>query len=317
MSKGKSALLDFLGKWYICGDMRYVAFLYAVGAFLYAQCGACTPDANQSPTPYGFNPAVLYVRPGVDTSLTIYFTFPDEVQQGSFTVYPNYAIWVDSLKLDRGLIMAQSGMPFAYNTTNPTAGPIAFDQMHRYKRYATNPDRYANFVVYQNPGGTAGQTPPIGCARVCVKGGPTEGSDTLRVKVRAFIPTLGDGSGKDTTNLTPQLLGQNAWLDTTFRYVVVVTSTIPAALAQGRGEVARFTVLPNPAYGEAEVRFSLHGPALVSLEVYTADGRQVYGHTGLYSAGEQRPGLSLPAGLFRGGANKGPGRLSPSLVGGG
>jgi len=239
------------------------------------------------------------------------------VQQGNLTVYPNYAIWVDSLRLDRGLITAQSGQPFAYNASNPTAGPIAFDQMHRYKKYASNPDRYANFVVYKNPGDTtaeaAGQTPPIGCARVCIKGGNTEGSDTLRVKVRAFIPTLGDGPNKDTTNLMPVLLGQNAWLDTTFRYVVVVTST-PSALAQGRGEVASFAVSPNPAYGEAEVRFSLHVPTPVSLEVYTADGRQVYAHTALYSAGEQRHGLSLPAGLYRVVLNTGAVRLSQSLV---
>ncbi|GIV25934.1 MAG: hypothetical protein KatS3mg026_1626 [Bacteroidia bacterium] len=79
--------------------------------------------------------------------------------------------------------------------------------MHRYKQYASNPDRYANFVVYRNPGGAAGGSPPIGCARVCVKGGPTAGSDTLRVRVRAFIPGLGDGPNKDTTNLTPTTAG--------------------------------------------------------------------------------------------------------------
>jgi len=135
------------------------------------------------------------------------------------------------------------------------------------------------------------------------------------VKVRAFIPGLGDGAGKDTANLTPTVLGRNAWLDTTFRYAIVVSPTIPAAaLVQGRGEVASFTVLPNPAYGEAEVRFSLHVPAPVSLEVYTADGRQVYAHTALYSAGEQRHGLSLPAGLYRVVLNTGTVRLSQSLV---
>lgn len=294
--------------------MRYVVLSLAVGASLYAQCGSCTPDDSKSPRPYGFNPAALYVRPGVDTSLTIYFTFPDGVQQGNLTVYPNYAIWVDSLKVDLGRITTQSGTPFAYNTSNPAAGPIAFDQMHRYKKYASNPDRYANFAVYQNPGGTAGQTPPIGCARVCIKGSSTQGSDTLRVKVRVFIPGVGDAPNKDTMNLTPLLLGQNAWLDTTFRYAIVVTPNIPAALVQGRGEVASFMVLPNPTYGEAEVRFSLHGPAPVTFEVYTADGRQAYVHTALYSAGEQRHTFSLPAGLYRVVLSTGTVRLSQSLV---
>ncbi|GIV25933.1 MAG: hypothetical protein KatS3mg026_1625 [Bacteroidia bacterium] len=92
--------------------MRYVVVLYAVGAFLYAQCGNCTPNSSQSPTPYGFNPAFLEVRSGVDTSLTIYFTFPDSVRRDNLLVYPNYAIWVDSLKLDRGLITTQSRRAF-------------------------------------------------------------------------------------------------------------------------------------------------------------------------------------------------------------
>lgn len=302
---------------YICLDMRYVALLSVVlGASLYAQCTQCTPDANQSPRPYGFNPAILYVRPGVDTSLVIYFTFPDTVRQRGFLLSPNYAIWVDSLRLDMGRITQQNGQPFAYNTTDPTQGPIHFDQLHRYKQYDPNdPNKKANFVVYQNPGGTQGATPPIGCARVCIRTGATQGSDTLRVKVRAFIPGLGDGPNKDTTNLTPQLLGQNAWLDTTFRYVVVVTNNPPATgIASVLPSVASFTVAPNPAYGEVAVSFRLVQATTLTLRVMTADGREAYRHSATYAAGEYRHLLRLPAGLYTVIAESAEGRLSHKLV---
>lgn len=293
--------------------MRYVGVLLAVlgGVQVYAQCNACTPDGNQSPRPYGFNPAVLYVRPNTDTTLVIYFTFPDEVQQGSLTVYPNYAIWVDSLKLDSNRITRQDGQPFAYATANPPSGPMHFDQLHRYKQYSSG--NSSNFVVYQNPGGTAGQTPPIGCARVCVRGGASEGSDTLRVKVRAFVPALGDGANKDTTNLSPTLLGQPAWLDTIFRYVVVVTATPPSAsLAQGN--IATFTLAPNPAIHEAIATFSLLSPSTLSIRVFTTDGREVYRHLDTYTAGEHRHSLRLPAGYYRVVVETPAGRSSQSLI---
>ncbi|MCX7607484.1 MAG: hypothetical protein N2170_09535, partial [Bacteroidia bacterium] len=265
--------------------MRYIALgIGMTGWALYAQCNMCTPDGNLSPRPYGFNPSILYVRPGVDTSLTIYFTFPDTVRQGTFLLSPNYAIWVDSLRLDSGRITQQNGQPFAYNTSNPSQGPIHFDQMHRYKQYDINdPSKKANFVVYQNPGTTQGQTPPFGCARVCVRGTSNQGSDTLRVKVRAFIPNLGDGANKDTTNLTPQLLGQNAWLDTVFRYVVVVTANPPAAHLGSHSAISSFSIRPNPAVREATISFQLLRPTPLTLRAYTADGREVYRSTSMYT----------------------------------
>jgi hypothetical protein len=207
-------------------DMRYIVLPLIGVALAYGQCSMCAPNPANSPLPYGFNPDPLYLPPGIDTSLTIYFTFPDQVQQGSLTVYPNYAIWVDSLRLDRGLITTQGGGTFAYNASNPSAGPIIFDQLHRYKQWGSGATDYANFVVYQNPGtppgGQPGSTPPIGCARLCIRTSATEGSDTLRIKVRVFITTLGDVHNKDTSNLRPILFGSNAWFDTTFRYPVVV-----------------------------------------------------------------------------------------------
>jgi hypothetical protein len=263
---------------YLCLDMRYIVLSLIGVALVYGQCNMCTPDPASSPRPYGFKPAVLWLPPAKDTSLVIYFTFPDSVRQGSFLVYPNYAIWVDSLRLDRGLITDQSGNPFAYNASNPAEGPIHFDQMHRYKQWGSEPTDYANFVVYQNPGtsaGPAGATPPIGCARVCIRTSSTEGSDTLRIKVRVFVPVaFGDLDNKDTTNLRPVQGGRDAWLDTVFRYAVVISSA-PASLGSGMSAMYAFRPVSNPAYREAVVTYTLHQPMAVRLRAYTLDGREV------------------------------------------
>jgi len=284
---------------YICSDMRYVVLSLIGATLVYGQCNQCTPDSDRSPRPYGFNPDPLWLPPNKDTSLTIYFTFPDEAQQGSFTVYPNYAIWVDSLRLDRGLITDQSGNRFAYNASNPSAGPIIFDQLHRYKQWGSGATDYANFVVYQNPGGTPGQTPPIGCARVCIRTSATESSDTLRVKVRVFVTALADGDNKDTaTTLTPNLLGNRAWLDTTFRYAVVISSA-PASLGRGMSAMYAFRPVSNPAYREAVVTYTLHQPMAVRLRAYTLDGREVLlRDLGLQPAGTFQETLNLPAGQY-------------------
>ncbi len=286
---------------YICFDMRYVVLFLFGAALVYGQCNMCTPNAANSPLPYGFRPDPLWLPPGIDTSLTIYFTFPDEVPQGALTVYPNYAIWVDSLRLDVGLLTDQSGNPFAYNASNPSAGPIHFDQMHRYKQWGSGATEYANFVVYRNPGtsaGPTGQTPPIGCARVCIRTSSTEGSDTLRVKVRAFIPAVGDGDNKDTTNLRPVLFNNNAWRDTVFRYVVVISSQ-PASLGREAGSIYALRLVSNPAYREAVVTYTLSQPMAVRLRAYTLDGREVLlRDLGLQPAGTFQENLTLPAGQY-------------------
>ena len=286
---------------YICSDMRYVVISLIGAALVYGQCNQCTPDSARSPRPFGFNPDPLWLPPNKDTSLTIYFTFPDSVPYGSLTVYPNYAIWVDSLRLDRGRITTQGGGTFAYNASDPSAGPIIFDQPHRYKQWGSGAMDYANFVVYQNPGtplgGQLGSTPPFGCARVCIRTSSTEGRDTLRVKVRAFIPALGDGD-KDTTNLRPVLLGRNAWLDTVFRYAVVISSE-PASLGRGMSAMYAFRPVSNPAYREAVVTYTLHQPMAVRLRAYTLDGREVLlRDLGLQPAGTFQETLNLPAGQY-------------------
>lgn len=267
---------------------------------LSAQCITCTPDTNKSPRPYGFNPPILYLPPDRDTSLVIYFTFPDQVTVSGFTFYPNYAIWVDSLKLDSGLIFRQDNQPFAYNPSDPASGSINFDQPPRYKQYDKNdPSKLSHFVVYQNPGGNAGETPPFGCAYICIKTAASEGSDTLRVKVRAFIPTLGDLDNKDTTNLTPQALpGRDTWLDTTFRYFVVITRNLSVTLSKSQSG-AFMSVSPNPAFGGiSTVRFTLAQPSELTLRVISPDGREMYYQKAFYPAGEHAQELRLPPGIY-------------------
>jgi hypothetical protein len=281
---------------YICPDMRYVVLSLIGAALVYGQCNQCTPDPAINPTPYGFKPDPLRLPPDTNVSLAIYFTFPDQVQQGTLTVYPNYAIWVDSLRLDQGLITAQDGGTFAYNASDPSAGPIIFDQPHRYKQWGSEATDYANFVVYQNPGtsaGPAGQTPPIGCARVCIRTSSTEGSDTLRVKVRVFVNILGDVDNKDTTNIRG-ILGR---VDTTFRYAIVISRS--SSLSRGLTNVYDLRIQPNPAYQEAILSYTLPNAMAVSLSVYALDGRKVLSRDlGLKPAGTHQETLRLPAGQY-------------------
>jgi hypothetical protein len=200
---------------------------------------------------------------------------------------------VDSLRLDRGLITAQDGGAFAYNASNPSAGPIVFDQLHRYKQWGDGATDYANFVVYQNPGGTPGQTPPIGCARVCIRTSSTEGSDTLRVKVRAFVNILGDGPNKDTANIK----GNLGRVDTIFRYAIVISTS--SSLSRGLTNVYDLRIQPNPAYQEAILSYTLPNAMAVSLSVYALDGRKVLSRDlGLKPAGTHQETLRLPAGQY-------------------
>ncbi|MEN2992955.1 MAG: T9SS type A sorting domain-containing protein [Bacteroidia bacterium] len=293
--------------------MRYASVtLFSVallGAQAYSQntCAQCTPDRNLIRLPFGFNPDTLRLRPGSDTTLVVHFTFPDSVRRGLFTVFPNYAIWVDSMRLDSNRVTDRSGNPFAYNSNNPEAGPIHFDQPHRLKAYEPNNPNTARFVVYRNPsptewgaGGTAGGSPPFGCARLCIKAANQEGSDTLRVRVRFFIPTLaGDGNNKDTTTLhTPDAGGNRTYGDTVFRYVVKITRNLPTYTGYIGNHSVQMRLSPNPAWGETELRFILISPTRVSLRAFTMDGREAYLHEGLYAAGEHRYSLRLPKGIY-------------------
>ncbi|GIV25321.1 MAG: hypothetical protein KatS3mg026_1013 [Bacteroidia bacterium] len=156
--------------------MRYVVAL-AVSAYLYAQCSPCT--ANNTLSPRTFDPPFLTISAGVDTEVVVQFALPETVSAPSPInyVYPNFAIWVDSLRMKYGnMYVSLRGQPSvapAYNTANPSQGALRFDQDHRYKQVRSSPDVYANVVVYQNPGGgsPSNPTPPRGCVRACIRGG--------------------------------------------------------------------------------------------------------------------------------------------------
>ncbi|MCS7161863.1 MAG: T9SS type A sorting domain-containing protein [Bacteroidia bacterium] len=282
-----------------------------LGAQAYGQnqCTRCTPDRSQIALPRGFNPDTLRLPPGVDTTLVVHFTFPDSVRRGQFVLYPNYAIWVDSMRLDSNRVRDRNGNNFAYDSSNPEAGPIHFDQDHRTKPYEPNNPNTARFVVYRNPspqewgsGGSAGNTPPYGCARLCIRTVNQEGSDTLRVRVRFFIPqgALGtDGNNKDTTSVyTPDVLGNRTYGDTVFRYVVKITRNLQTHAGYVGSYSVQLRLSPNPAWGETELRFILMSPTRVSLRAFTIDGREVYLHESLYAAGEHRHSLRLPKGIY-------------------
>jgi hypothetical protein len=109
---------------------------------------------------------------------------------------------------------------------------------------------------------------------------------------------LSDADNKDTTNLRPVLLGNNAWLDTVFRYAVVISSA-PASLGRGMSAMYAFRPVSNPAYREAVVTYTLHQPMAVRLRAYTLDGREVLlRDLGLQPAGTFQETLNLPAGQY-------------------
>ncbi|MCS6789499.1 MAG: T9SS type A sorting domain-containing protein [Bacteroidia bacterium] len=294
--------------------MRYAWIILSVllvPSLVRAQCNECTPRADRSPRPFGFNPQVVCLPTNKDTSFVVYFSFPDSSRSGGTLIYPNYAVWVDSLRLVLGLFTNRDGSPFAYNSSNPAQGGIRFHQMHRRKQYSSNAADQANFVVYQNPGGAPGATPPIGCAQICVKTGATSGQDTLRVKVRAFVPNplAGDAPNKDTTNLAPIFAGTRSYLDTFFNYIIFVGVNPPdpglcamrefsASLARAPESIRHFTLAPNPAIGETQAFFSVTMPGKLTLRVVNAAGQEVYVYTNEFPVGEHTHALRLPAGFY-------------------
>jgi hypothetical protein len=183
------------------------------------KCGSCA--ISGSPTlPQGFDPSSITLTAGQDTEVVIQFTLPDTVQQGGQTLYPNYAIYVDSLRMAGGatyvVVKGTASTPVSYAN-----GAFRFDQAPRYKQVRSGVS--ARVVVYRNPspseaGVSSGQlSPPRGCVRACIKGSSAYSGrygDSLYIVLRAFIDpnsisigftgiTSQDISNKDTTNLMP------------------------------------------------------------------------------------------------------------------
>lgn len=291
-------------------------------ALLRAQsgCGLCT--VNNTLPPRTFDPPFLTVEAGRDTEVVIQFAMPETIQRAGTALYPNVAIFVDSLRLDGGnTYVSLKGNPSVaptYNSSNPSAGALRFDQNHRYKQVNDNPPTYANVVVYQNPGGgsPSNPTPPRGCVRACIRGispTPPGGADTLRIYLRGFVDpnsisvgfsgiTGNDIPDKDTTNLMPErtipFFGTiQLWGDVWTSYPVRVvagstTSLVPHALIG-------LSVTPNPAWGSATLRYMLARPSELKLQVFTLTGQIVMSENlGVRPAGESEYSITLPAGLY-------------------
>jgi hypothetical protein len=78
----------------------------------------------------------------------IQFTLPDTVKQLGTDLYPNYAIYVDSLRMAGGatyvVVNGTPSTPVSYAN-----GAFGFDQAPCYKEVRS--DVYAQVVVYRNP----------------------------------------------------------------------------------------------------------------------------------------------------------------------
>ena len=242
----------------------------------------------------------------------IQFTLPDTVQQLGLTLYPNYAIYVDSLRMAGGatyvVVKGTASTPVSYAN-----GAFAFDQDPRYKQVRSGVSAWV--VVYRNPspseaGVPSGQlSPPRGCVRACIKGKqptPAGTGDSLYIVLRAFIdpnsvsilpPSSNDISNKDTTNLMPTTFGQPLYSDVPLYYgPVIVQSSSTAIESAVRGGIV---LSPNPTWGVAMVRFTTTYSVPVRVRALDASGRVVHERDmGVLFPGEHTADLQLPAGLY-------------------
>jgi hypothetical protein len=277
-----------------------------VGVYaLYAQCANCTVS-GQPILPRGFDPSSITLTVGRDTEVVIQFTLPDTVQQSGLTLYPNYAIYVDSLRMAGGnsyvVVKGTTNTPVSYGN-----GALRFDQAPRYKQVRSGTNAWV--VVYRNPspseaGVPSGQpSPPRGCVRACIKGvQPTLAGtgDSLYILLRAFVPTSAignDASGKDTSNLMPTLGFQSLYSDVSLYYgpvyVVSQPSAIESALQGG------IVLSPNPTWGVAMVRFTTTYSVPVRVRALDASGRVVHERDmGVLFPGEHTADLQLPPGIY-------------------
>ena len=290
---------------YFCPDMRPLVVL-VVGLYgLYAQqCASC--GVSGLPTlPQGFDPSSITLTVGQDTEVVIQFTFLDVAQQSGFTVYPNYAVYVDSLRMAGGdnyvVVKGTTSTPVSYAN-----GAFTFDQAPRYKQVRIGAPP-ARVVVYRNPspseaGVSSGQpSPPRGCVRACIKGRQTtpEGGDSLYILLRAFVPQLAIGNdvnNKDTSNLMPTLGTLALYSDTSLYYGPIVVSQGTAIGSALQGGIV---LSPNPAWGVAMVRFTTTYSVPVRVRALDASGRVVHERDmGVLFPGEHTADLQLPAGLY-------------------
>ena len=248
----------------------------------------------------------------------IQFTLPDTVKQLGTDLYPNYAIYVDSLRMAGGntyvVVKGTASTPVSYAN-----GAFAFDQAPRYKQVRSNVSAWV--VVYRNPspsesGVSSGQlSPPRGCVRACIKGvqpTPAGTGDSLYIALRAFIDsnsisigftgiTSQDISNKDTANLMPtkNVFGNSVDLysDVSLYYgPVIVRSRSTAIESAVRGGIV---LSPNPTWGVAMVHFTTTYSVPVRVRALDASGRVVHERDmGVLFPGEHTADLQLPAGIY-------------------
>ncbi len=297
---------------YFCPDMRLLVGL-AVGVYaLYAQCANCTISGDPI-LPRGFNPSSITLTVGRDTEVVIQFTLPDTVQRFGLALYPNYAVYVDSLRMAGGntYVVVKGTASTAVSYAN---GAFGFDQAPRYKQVESG--AYAWVVVYRNPspseaGVSSGQpSPPRGCVRACIKGTqptPAGTGDSLYIVLRAFVdpnsvsfsipPSSSDISEKDTTDLMPTRSGIPLYLDVPLYYGPVIVQSRPAAIESAvQGGIV---LSPNPTWGVAMVRFTTTYSVPVRVRALDASGRVVHERDmGVLFPGEHTADLQLPAGIY-------------------
>lgn len=233
----------------------------------------------------------------------------------NITLYPNYAIYVDSLRMAGGtqyvVLKGTSNTPVGYNSTSPANGALRFDQDYRYKQVSAS--SHANVVVYRNSSpseagvGSGQLSPPRGCVRACIKGvnpTPSGQGDSLIIWLRAFVAPNSVGfsggsdiSNKDTTDLMPMAFGQPLYSDVVTAYgpvyVVSGTTLLTKPLSDG------FLHSPNPSWGAVTLSYQLNYPVPVAISVYTPASQKVYEYqAGLLSVGAHTHLLDLPAGIY-------------------
>lgn len=270
---------------------------------------------NNTLPPRTFDPPYLEIEAGRDTQVIIQFALPETVAAPSPInyVYPNFAIFVDSLRMDGGntyvsLIGSPAVAP-SYDSNDPSAGALRFYQDHRYKQVRSSAPTHGNVVVFQNPGGgsPSSPTPPRGCVQACIRGVTPTGpnADTLRILLRGFVDpaTINiftgqstDINNKDTTNLMPTLAGNPLYSDVWTSYAVRVTASTTTVRMTTLGS---FSVQPNPAWGQAELSYTLYRPATLQLRVLSLSGQEVLREVlPNRPAGTSTYALSLPAGIY-------------------
>ncbi|MGQ9864172.1 MAG: T9SS type A sorting domain-containing protein [Bacteroidia bacterium] len=281
--------------------MRYVSFVLAISLLgrAWAQCPQCSRVSNNNPD-VNYNPPELLLPAGATNYRdTVQFALLDSIIiQGVGTLYPNFGIFVDSLRVFGNTLGAQYQTPGnLYNKSNPTNGIMRFDRLHADNFGGTN----FSIIPHANLKKYTPNIPPHGCVTVCLPSVPnTPGvEDSIRIKLRAYFKINIVGFSpvqdtQDTTTFNGTLLGNPTYQDTFSVYKIrIVGST---ALGKPYDIWSRgFELYPNPTRGEVNLRFEIRRPTHVSWELLDMLGKEVYHAHAYYQVGIYHESLRLPS----------------------